>query len=311
MDISLLRFLAAVFYCSLLLCLGACGGNDWEPGVVARVNGEPIYMRYLEAKYDFEHFEWNANQLPQTDDLKTEYQDILLELIVQKLVQEQLEEMGAAVSDKEVRAKEERIRDDYPQGEFENILVEEYVDLNYWREQIKAGLQWERFEQKYLRPRAEVELEEIKKYYREHAKDFYIPRQVHFLLVSAPEAGIVKKALNDFQKGKSIDAIRNKYEEITLHKYSMHEDQVPSVWSAALKGLEPGNSSRVKNHKNNFYALHVIKHEKEKILEPYQAYTVIEERLMRKKERAVFMDWLKNKLKNSDIEFSSRLKKEK
>jgi hypothetical protein len=311
MNISLLRFLAAVFYCSLLLCLGACGGNDWEPGVVARVNGEPIYMRYLEAKYDFEHFEWNANQLPQTDDLKTEYQDILLDLIVQKLVEEELEELDAPVSDQEVLAKEEEIRNDYPAGEFENILVEEYVDLNYWREQIKAGLQWKHFERKYLRPRVEVELEEIREYYREHAPDFYIPRQVHFLLVSAPEAGIVSKALEDFKKGKSSDAIRNKYEEVTVHKYSMHEEQVPPVWSAALKSLEPGKSSRVKNNKNNFYALHVIKHEKEKILEPYQAYTVIEEKLMQKKEKAVFMDWLENKLKDSNIEISSRLKKEK
>jgi hypothetical protein len=157
----------------------------------------------------------------------------------------------------------------------------------------------------------EVELEEIKEYYREHAPDFYIPRQVHFLLFTGPEAGIVKKALEDFKKGTSKDAVQNKYEQVTLHEYSMHEEQVPPVWSAALKSLEPGKSSRVKNNKNNFYALHVMKHEKEKILEPYQAYTVIEEKLMHKKEKEVFINWLENKLKDSDIEISSRLKKEK
>ncbi|MFP4168094.1 MAG: peptidylprolyl isomerase [Desulfonatronovibrionaceae bacterium] len=311
MKISSLRFFPYVCLSVFLLFSAGCGEDNWEPGVVARVNGEPIYLRSLEAKYDFEHFEWSAEQLPQTKDLKSEYRGILVDLIIQRLVEDQLEEMGLAVSKDEVLALEREIRKDYPEGEFENILVEEYVDLNYWREQVKAGLQWQRFEKKYLRPRAEVEVQEIKEYYRDNAQDFYVPKQVHFLLVAGPEADMVQKALEKFESGVSEGEIKDEYGEVNLHEYSMHEDQVPSVWSTILKSLEPGQSSQIKNHNNKFYALHVLSHEEEKILEPYQAYTVIEEKLMHEKERAVFLKWLKQELKDARIEFSSRLKEER
>ncbi len=293
----------------LFVCLG-CTGENWEPGVVAKVDGKSIYLREMEAKYDFDHFEWSVKHMSHIQDVKKEYRDILLELIVQKLVQEKLKEMGEAVSKEEVRAKEEKIREDYPQGAFENILVEEYIDLNYWRKQLKAGLQWKRFKEVFLKPRAEVGLKEVKRYYRKNAQDFVVPKRKHFVLLRGPLRKEVKKAHQEYKEGVSLEKIRERHDDLTVHEYTLRAEQIPPRWSPVLKQLQPGQSSELKNHNTDFYVLHFIENKEEKVLEPYRAYALIEKKLLRKKEKAIFVDWLKHRLADIEIELSKRLKKE-
>lgn len=309
-----MRDLKSIVFSTLFLCvcglLSACSGEKWEPGVIAKVDGEPIYLRQLEAKYDFDHFEWDAEHLPRLKELKAEYRGILLDLIVQKLVEAELEKAGETVADKDVLAREDEVRNDYPEGGFEKILVEEYVDLNYWREQVRAGLQWENFEKKFLRPKSEVSSEAIKKYYRKHIRDFYVPRQIKFLLITGQDEEMVRSALRAFKAGKSPEEARAEYESLTIHEYLMPPDQLPAAWSSELEPLKPGESSEVKIRKTKYFVLYVLEHKAEKILRPYRAYALIEEKLMQERQREVFFDWLKQRLENTRIQFSGYLKKE-
>jgi len=309
-----MRDFKSIFFPALFLCvcvlLPACSGEKWEPGVIAKVDGNPIYLRQLEAKYDFDHFEWDAEHLPRLKELRAEYRDILMDLVVQKLVENELEKAGETVDDKDVLAREEEIRNDYPEGGFEKILVDEYVDLNYWREQVKAGLQWENFEKRFLRPKSEVSSEAIKKYYREHIRDFYVPRQIKFLLITGQNEKLVRNALTALKAGKSQQETRAEYKSLTIHEYLMPSDQVPGAWSTELEPLKPGESSEIKIRKTKYFVLYMLEHKAEKILRPYRAYTLIEEKLMQEKQREVFFDWLSQRLENSRIQFSNYLKKE-
>jgi hypothetical protein len=115
----------------LLACfiLSGCQNKNEEPGVVARVNGKPIYLTQLEYKYDLSH-EGNGEFVPSVAQVREEYGQILGDLIVQELVSQELEQRNIPVSAKELKDAENEVRSDYPDDSFEQILIEEYIDIN-------------------------------------------------------------------------------------------------------------------------------------------------------------------------------------
>jgi hypothetical protein len=312
-----LLFYIFVFF-DIIIAISGCQNAAQDPGVVALVNGEPIYLHQLEAKYDFLHLDWGDSLPPDVEQLKQEYGEILTGLILYKLVEQELALRGLKVTDEEVAAREEEVRHDYPPEEFEKILIEEYIDLNYWREQLKLRIAWEKFIQEVLRPRVKIDFQEVQDYYQNNLSEFYLPQRVRFLVFSSPDQEEIKKAIAIYKKTNATAAtaklaeakkLRKKDSELIVHEYFMRIDQLPFIWAGEIKKLKPGEFSRIKNDKKNFYCIVVLKKEQASLLEPYQAYSIIEEKLTQKKIHKLFFDWVADTLKKAEIKINPELKK--
>ncbi len=299
-------FVTALIFMAVLA--GGCSPDSPEEGVVARVNGQPIYLDEVESGYDADYFKWSGNVPPDLQEIKASYGKVLLDLIVQKLIEQELKASGHTVDPGELERIEREIRQDYPQGGFEEVLVEEHIDLDFWRTRILQNLMWDKFKKEVLRPEISLDVEDVKEYYHYHIEDFYLPERIVFLHFSSQEEGKLQEALDTFQKSEDISRIREKYPQVNVGEYEMRVDRLPLGLQDELAGLQIGEKTRIRKSRQGLYTRAMVIDRKEsKLLKPHQVYDIIEEKLVQDKMHKVFYSWLEKTVDESSIEINAKL----
>ena len=296
-----------ILICLLLATLLGCANDSDDIGIVARVNGEPILLSQLEFQHDLFQADGAGAYVPSVEKLKSEYGDILSDLIVQELVVQELVRQDQAVTKQEMLKAEEAVRADYPEGAFEQVLVEEYIDLKSWRKQLKYHLAMKKFYHQVLRPQIKIDYKEAEKYYRDHISDFYLPESMRILVVRGPSRELVEKAVGKFLAEQDRVNLVTAFGEVETREVIVREGRLSAAWRNAVTGLEPGQSSDVLTDRFGFEVLVLLERSLAKVLEPAQAYPLVEEALLEKKLHDAFEVWLAESISFAKISVSERL----
>jgi hypothetical protein len=297
-------------FCLLVFCLilTGCKGKSDEPGVIARVNGQPVYLAQLEYQYDLNH-EGSEDFVPSVEQVREEYRHILNDLIIQKLVMQELMERGIPVTSQDVKNEENTVREDYPDGAFEQTLIEEYINIDDWREQLRNQLGMDKFFKQVLRPEIKIDYKEAEEYYRKHLSDFYVPAGSRLLVVSGPSRDRVSHAVDSLMKGESPKIVASKLKQVRVRETWIRDGQYPTEWENEIHDLKVGEASQIMVKDRSVICL-ILKEKKEAtLLTPSQAYPTVEKVLLDKKLDSAFNSWLTSKLKVSDIKISEHLLK--
>ncbi len=289
-----------------LLLISGCKDKSEEPGIIARVNGNPIYLSQLDYKYDLMH-DGSAGFVPSVNQVRSEYGQILGDIIVQELVTQELQEHNVPVSDQELKEAEDEVRSDYPEGAFEQILIEEYIDLNSWRRQLRYQLAMDKFFSQILRPEIKIDYKEAEAYYRTHLSDFYISAGYQFIMIKGFSRDLVAKGVELYREGISPDKISGSLKQVSVREIWIRNDQLPAEWESFVKELEPGKASPVIIQEREFICLILKEKKNATLLTPLQAYSAVEKVLLEKKLDDKFELWLKKKIASSKIKISKEL----
>jgi hypothetical protein len=300
------NFAMFVLLVSLLLPAG-CSSPAEEIGVVARVNGAPIYLSQLEFQHDQFQVDAVGGYVPGVENLKSEYGEILAELIVQELVVQELVKRDIGVSEHELLKAEETVRADYPEGAFDQMLVEEYIDLKAWRLQLRNHLAMKKFFQQVLRPQIKIDYKEAEQYYRDRISDFYLPESLRVLVVRGPSREIVGKAVEKFLAERDQLDLTTAFGEVETREVVIREERLSATWKNALAGMAPGQASGVLTDRFGFEALVLLEKSPAKVLEPAQAYPLVEKALLERKLQDAFDAWLDSAVNAARVEVSSHL----
>jgi len=300
----LVQFCLFFVLCCLIL-VSACGNDKSQTGVVARVNGVPVYLKDIESGFDSYFFEWADPLPPSAQELKNTYGQVLLDLILIELIRGELRARNLTVTKDEIMDVENDIRKDYPQGEFEKMLIEEYIDLEYWRTRIGHKLMWEKFVDQILMAEVNIELDEITNYYYANILDFYIPDRLVFLYLGSIDQELVETALKELEDSRDFDILTNKFDNVFTAKYEMRVDQLPEYLAEDLRLLEQGQSSEIRQGGHEgFYALYLLEKKEEQLLKPHQVYNLIEKDILNQKLIQAFNIWFSDALDHSKIEIN-------
>ncbi|WP_290919380.1 peptidylprolyl isomerase [Halodesulfovibrio sp.] len=292
----------------IVLVLTACTQHPEEKGVVARVNGEPIYLKELEARYDLNNLGWVSGIVPSVDALSAEYGNVLSELIVHKLISHALAEEGLSVSAEDVQKEEAAIRADYPDDLFERTLTEEYIDIAVWRLFLKRHMEMKMFFNDVLRPTVSLTYQEAERYYKENLSEFYIPERVHVLLVKGNDRKKVQRASYLLEKAEDWKKVVESFgSEVTVRELKLKKDRLPVQWASMLQQMDTKSSSNVSMTAYGFEQLVLLAVLPEKLLGPSQAYSVIERVLIDRKMNDAFVGWLEKQVAETKIEVTPLL----
>lgn len=261
----------------------------------------------LEYIHDMESLANEGDGIPSVEVLRSEYRDILSGLIVSELVRQELSRLGLEVTDQEFLEEEEMIRADYPEGEFEEMLREQYVDIDHWRIQMRDQLAMRKFMQQVLRPTIKIDYKEAEEYYKAHIADFVMPASMRLLVIRGPNQQIVEGAVAKFREEKDIPGLSKAFTELEVRELVMNEKRLPAIWKASLRGLKVGQNSGVIKEKFGYEALVVLERTPEKVLSPTQVYPLVEEVLLERKLEQAFDAWLDGAVSNARIEISEHL----
>ncbi|KHK04061.1 peptidylprolyl isomerase [Desulfovibrio sp. TomC] len=303
MRLALVRALRAVL--CLGLTAGLLGGCLWdqldEAGVVAVVGGSPIRLAELEARYDLGRLGLPQVDNPAVEELRREYGASLAELIVARLVGQELDRRKLALSAPELAAAEEAVRADYPGDAFDAILLEEHIDLPHWREMLADRLRLEKFTRDVLRPNVRVGVSEAANYYKEHLDAFTRPASVRLLVVNGRDAESVKAALVAVRKA---DTPQN---TAGVHEVVLPESGLPPAWREALKARKPGEATQPLADGHDFLGLVLVARLPAAVLDPAKAYVRVESMLTTEKLAKAFDAWLAEALAGATIRVNRRL----
>ena len=289
------------------LALPACE-KQTETSVVARVNGEPITMRELQARHDLDHMAGSDRNILPAEELQSQYGDSLASLIVNTLVMQELKDKGNEVTAEEMNLAEKEIRSDYAKGEFEATLEDDAIDIEIWRRFLLQRLSVQKIMQTVLRPALKVTPEESAAYYNENLDQFRLPARVHFLVVESSE----KKALEDLSRlyekepGNMAQLLSGRT-DVNMREVRMGEDRLSPEWRETLKKLEPGKASSIYSGDDKHEFIVLISRQEAAELPLAQAYPLVERELVEQKLELAFEAWVEGKIAESDIQIAEPL----
>ncbi|MCT4627482.1 peptidylprolyl isomerase [Halodesulfovibrio sp.] len=293
---------------TLLFLVAGCSQHPEEKGVVARVNGKPIYLKELESRYDLNNIGWVSGIIPSVESMSEEYGNVLSELIVYKLVGDALEAEGLSVSAEEVEKEEAAIRADYPDDLFERTLTEEYIDIEVWRLFLKRHLEMKLFFNDVLRPKISLTYQEAEQYYKDNLSEFYIPERVHVLLIRSNDRKAVLRSSVLLEKAEDWKkVVETLPSDVVVRELKLKKNRLPHQWASALQQLKPKTSSNISTTAYGYEQLVLLSVLPEKLLGPSQAYAVIERVLIDQKMNSAFMDWLEKQVTSAQIKVTPLL----
>ncbi|WP_092121835.1 SurA N-terminal domain-containing protein [Desulfonatronum thiosulfatophilum] len=296
---------------AVVLAGSGCSSPMVEDGVVARINGQPVYLAQLEAVHDLKYLARTTQHSSSLGRLRQEYGAVLSEIVVQYLVAQFLEERGLAVSENELGASEAQVRADYPEGAFEQTLVEEYVHLDRWREQLKATLSQEKLLQKVLRPSISIDYQEVDSYYRNNIGDFYLHPRVEFLFIHGRDRDLVERVLEMSASEPDPVILGKRFDRVGVYTYNLREDNLSTDWQALLVELEPKQATSIlMREPEGHYALVLLERTQGRIIDPAQAYPLVERILVERKMEQAFDAWLADALASANIVINQQLLEE-
>ncbi len=176
--------------------LGACQPAP-NPGVVARVDGQPITLAEFQRACAYLGMGADPVALPQR--LR---RAVVEQLVQRKLVLAQAERHGITLSPKELSTAEQRLIGTMGEQQFRARLRAQGMDYQSWKKELAAEL----LERKTIRlvvgAKIRVGLKELAAYYRAHIQQFKRPEQIlaqHALLPTKALALELLKRLNSGQ----------------------------------------------------------------------------------------------------------------
>jgi hypothetical protein len=292
----------------LWLCLApfvaGCSREPLPAGTVATVNGQPVSLRLLNAVQVLSYFQRADSSDLSVDALRKQYGIALASLIVHSLVVQELRKHGLEVAPEQVRAEEERVRADYPSGEFEQALLEGQMDIQTWRELLHNQLALELFAAKVLSRDVEVALDEVQTYYARHEQAFFIPASLYLRIISGAEQDQVENVRTALQGTSAIVFPSGVVEQKTV----MPIAAVPEEWRKDVEALRPGDVSPARKMQFQYQAVQVLEVVSAKQLSIVEAYPIIEQRLIAAKVDEKYANWTEQAVQKADIRVSVYLR---
>jgi peptidyl-prolyl cis-trans isomerase SurA len=297
----------------------------------ARVNGTPIYKSQVEALYRRAASLPGAGKPEQGLSFKL---NIVNELIDHQLLLQRAAEKQIKVSDAEVNARLEQIRDPYSSNDFERRLKTQGLTPGALREQVRQDLTIRKLVEQEITSRVTANRAEIADYYARNKADFKVPEPEYHLaqiLVTPSANPQVRNLMHDDAKTElgAERKIRALYAQLrsgerfakVAEEYSEDPRTAPgggdmgfvpasSVASypqilRALRSLKPGHFSGIIHARNGFCIIKLlgfIPAGQRSLSDPQVQYSIRKTLLDEKEEalKAAYVENLRNEAHITD-----------
>ena len=154
----------------LFFLFSACEKKDPDPGKEFLIRVDDRVMTVVDFNNAFEiakiAYENDIKEHP--EELKKARIRLLNQLTVEMILLERAEELGIEITDAEFDNAVSAIKSDYPEGEFENTLLEFAVSYDSWKDRLKNRLIQEKVIEEELKNRITITPEDISEFYQKN-----------------------------------------------------------------------------------------------------------------------------------------------
>ncbi len=198
-------YLLCLFLSSLIPACQILGGSEKEAVITIGKTG--ITKTELRAEIGSIISETGMTD----EEAKTAIRSIIGKVIEKYLIMEYGNERGITVSDDELEAAVMVIKKDYPEASFEEMLLQRYIDINTWKEELKRDLLVKKIISKVLENVPDVKFDEIVAYYESHKDEFARPRMIQLRQIVTRSREEAEEMLHRLSDGDKMAELAKRY----------------------------------------------------------------------------------------------------
>jgi peptidyl-prolyl cis-trans isomerase SurA len=189
-----------------------------QQGVVATVNGHPIFQTDVDKAYTAQLATNQQQQAPTQDQQQSLKLQIVRTLIVEAEAEQRAAKQGLTATDAEVDAKLAEMKAPYTEDQFQTKLKASNLTLDELKRDVRRSLTQEKLFNKEINSRITITDADVANYYNTHKADFnliepaYHMAQIQVTGQGAAQPGNLQnnKATSDEDARKKIQAIKNR-----------------------------------------------------------------------------------------------------
>jgi peptidyl-prolyl cis-trans isomerase C len=215
------------------------------------------------------------------------------------LILEYGKDEGIVISEGELDAAVKEIRKAYSEKDFQEMLLQGYIDFDDWKEGIRERLLMKKIMEDVSGDMTAVSFQEIKAYYDAHPEEFNRPAQVKFrqtVTGTKAEAVEILRRLNDGEDmGELImESSKKPGMENVGQPTWIDRDSLELAMGKVLFSLDVGEISGVVETPYGFHVFQVLEKQPEGTKTLPEAVAEIESKLSCQRKEAFFSTWLQD-----------------
>ncbi len=297
----------SVVMCLLFLVPFRGRAEGMMPGEVASVNGQGVYFSELESRRSRLFDALSPDEPPAIEAaLQEQYRYALQGIIDELLICQYMGRNKLDLAPDALAAEEALIRADYPEGGFDQMLLEEGISLDLWRESLRRGLLVRKFQAEVLRPEITISPDEVNAYYKAHAGEFLIPEQWHFMQISGIDKKEVEQARDSFIQTRNATAVQLS-RPVSIHDIRAAIDRLPEAVSGELARLMPWKAAPVKPFEKEFRVFVLLEKTPATELGTEEIYRRVEQAIAEEKLQSVYVRWMEKQRAKAAIRIAPEL----
>jgi parvulin-like peptidyl-prolyl isomerase len=203
--------------------LSGCSGTEsvQSDEYLVRVEGNVVTVLDFQRAFETAKSAYPHNITNESSVYREVKQQLLNQMIEELIVLQRAKELNLMVTDQELGDAVEKIKRDYPEDEFDQMLLEYAISYKLWEKGLRTRLLMEKVITEDLKNNITVTPDDLSEYYRKKLKDSsggssdkpVVETAVKDLRNAKAESGY-KTWINELQNKYRIDINRNQWEKL-------------------------------------------------------------------------------------------------
>ncbi|WP_158785571.1 SurA N-terminal domain-containing protein [Granulicella sp. L46] len=204
----------SIFIASSLVLIAGCHKGP-QQGVVATVNGHPIFQTDVDKAYTNQLATNPQQQVPTPDQADSLRLNIIHAQILEAILDQRAAKQGLTATDAEVEAKLAEMKAPYTEEQFQAKLKTANLTLDELKREIRRNLTQEKLLNKEINSRITVTDLDVRNYYDAHKADFnLIEPAYHLAQIIVTDQGNAQSGNLQNNKATSAEDARKKIQAI-------------------------------------------------------------------------------------------------
>lgn len=162
---------AVVILAAILVAGCSQTTDDRADDYLIRVGNRVVTVADFQKAFENVKPAYSHSAMQDSATLKSARVSLLNQMVEELLLLKRAEELQIGISDSEFQEALEKIKTDYPEGVFDQMLLEYAVSYRFWKERLKVRLLMEKVVARELADRIVITAEDIATYYKTHYHD--------------------------------------------------------------------------------------------------------------------------------------------
>jgi hypothetical protein len=155
--------------------LGGCSGPDnpeEQAAVVIQIDDLVITRAQFDRAFEAARIAYSDNRAVNSRVIRDARLRLLNQMADELIIARRALELGIVLEATELESAIRKIKEDYPEDEFEQMLLENAIPYSLWKDRLRVRLLMEKVVDRELVQPLDITAQEIEAYYKTHEKDF-------------------------------------------------------------------------------------------------------------------------------------------